>query len=216
MIKAIIFDLDNCLSAADEPNTALFQPAFDAIARANHGSLSQEVLQQAFAEMWRVPFDAVARKYRFAPEMLRAGWEVLRRTEVTTPMSGYGDLGALPELPVQRLLVTSGFRRLQESKVRALGIGPLFTAVHIDAIDEPDHQGKQRIFEAILVERQLRPDEVLIVGDNADSELAAGRRLGMRTVQTLRPGVPVDPATTHRIRSLFEIQSVLQTAAKGG
>lgn len=37
--------------------------------------------------------------------------------EVTTPMQGYGDLDVLKELPVQRFLVTSGFRRLQESKI---------------------------------------------------------------------------------------------------
>ena len=119
--KAIIFDLDSCLSPADEPGQQLFAPAFDAIADANRGLLSPPVLQNAFADMWRLPFDFVAEKYGFTPAMKGAGWQVLAQLEVTTPMSGYGDLAVLKGLPVPKFVVTSGFRRLQESKVRALG-----------------------------------------------------------------------------------------------
>jgi hypothetical protein len=44
--------------------------------------------------------------------MRAAGWQVFRQTEGTGPMYGYGDLAVLKDLPVQRFLVTSGFRRL--------------------------------------------------------------------------------------------------------
>ena len=135
MTKAIIFDLDSCLSRADEPGQQLFAPAFDAIANANRGSHSTSVLPNAFADMWRLPFDFVAEKYGFTPAMKAAGWGVLTHLEVATPMQGYGDLDVLKELPVKCFLVTSGFRRLQESKIRALGIAPLFAGIYIDAID---------------------------------------------------------------------------------
>jgi FMN phosphatase YigB (HAD superfamily) len=55
----------------------------------------------------------------------------------------------------------------------------------------------------------LNPNQVLIVGDNHDSEIAAGVRLGIRTVQTLRPGVPRSPAATHHIQTLHELKSLL-------
>ena len=209
MTEAIIFDLDNCLSAADEPGQQLLAPAFDGISRANQGSHSPSVLQNAFADMWRHPFDFVAEKHGFTPAMKAAGWEVLVHLEVTNPMQGYGDLSVLSELPVLRFLVTSGFRRLQESKIRALGIAPLFTAIHVDAIDQPGNRGKQRMFEGILYDYRLRPDQVLIVGDNHDSEIGVGIRLGIRTVQTLRPGVPRSPAATHHIQTLHEIKPLL-------
>lgn len=212
MIRAIIFDLDSCLSAADETGQGLYEPAFNAIRAANQGTHSIANLEQAFADMWRLPFDFVAKKYAFTPAMFEAGWAALRDIEVTMPMRGYGDLGALVELPVQRLLVTSGFRRLQESKIRALGITPLFAEIRVDAIDEPNPRGKQAIFEELLRVHQLAPAEVLIVGDNLDSELAAGHRLGMRTVQTLRPGVPRDPAATHHISDLHELKRLLAAA----
>lgn len=209
MIQAIIFDLDSCLSAADEPGEQLYAPAFAAITRANQGLLRPSDLENAFADMWRLPFDVVAGKYAFSPAMKHAGWEILTQLEVTTPMRGYGDLDALAELPAWRFLVTSGFRRLQESKVRALGIGPLLTGVYIDAIDSTRHQGKQRIFELILREHCLQPGQVLIVGDNHDSEITAGARLGMRTVQTLRPGVPRSQAATWHIQTLRELKPLL-------
>jgi len=209
MIKGIIFDLDSCLAAADEVGQNLFALAFAAIRAANDGSVPEEVLQLAFSECWRVAFDAVADKYNFTEAMRAAGWKEFRRTEVTTPMRGYGDLAVLKELPAQKFLVTSGFRRLQESKVRALGFAGWFAAICMDAIDEPDRRGKQAIFEELLSSYRIRPDEVLVVGDNPDSEIEAGNRLGMKTIQILRPGVPRSEHATRHIHGLAELKELL-------
>ena len=73
MIRAIIFDLDNCLSAADEPGKGLLEPVFDAIRRVNHGRLSEEALTEAFSDCWRHPLHFVAKKHGFTEEMLGAG-----------------------------------------------------------------------------------------------------------------------------------------------
>ena len=70
----------------------MFAPAFAAIRAANDGSVPEEKLRAAFAECWRVAFDAVADKYDFTEAMRAAGWQVFRQTEVTGPMFGYGDL----------------------------------------------------------------------------------------------------------------------------
>lgn len=48
MTKAIIFDLDSCLSAADEPGQQLYAPTCAAIIHTNQGSHSSSVLQNAF------------------------------------------------------------------------------------------------------------------------------------------------------------------------
>jgi len=207
--KAAIFDLDNCLSAADEPGTTLFEPAFEAIHRANDGRLNERELQAAFSDCWRHALDFVARKHGFSEAMLVAGWEVFRRVEVTSPMRGYGDLHTLKELNLMRFLVTSGFRRLQESKIRALGINDWFITIYVDAIDEPDRKGKQHIFSEILARHRLRPENVLVVGDNADSEIEAGHRLGIETVQILRPGVPVAENATWQVHDLDGVRRLV-------
>jgi putative hydrolase of the HAD superfamily len=65
MIKAIIFDLDNCLAAANEVGEHLIEPAFEAIRNANRGTLTAEQLAEAFKECWRHPLDFVAGKFGF-------------------------------------------------------------------------------------------------------------------------------------------------------
>jgi phosphoglycolate phosphatase-like HAD superfamily hydrolase len=209
MILALIFDLDSCLSAANEVGDHLFQPAFEAISRANEGTVSPEALRQACSDCWRFPFDSVARKYGFTEAMIAAGWSVFTRTTVSETMHGYGDLAVLAELPARRFLVTSGFCRLQESKVEALGIAHLFEAIHIDAIDEPGSQGKENIFRALLENHGFKPEQVMVVGDNPDSEIAAGNRLRLVTVQILRPGVSRGDNAGHYISTLAELKALL-------
>jgi FMN phosphatase YigB (HAD superfamily) len=213
MIKALIFDLDNCVAASKEVGEDLLEPAFDAIRQANRGQVSGDDLQKAFTDMWRYALDWVAERYGFSNEMRDAGWRVFENLEVTHPMFGYGDLNVLGTLPVQRFLVTSGFRRLQESKFKALKLAPLFNAMYVDAIDEPNRLGKQEMFQQILAEHQLTPDQVLVIGDNADSEIAAGNRLGIRTVQTLRPEVPPTASATWQIHSFVELKEILEKLA---
>jgi putative hydrolase of the HAD superfamily len=166
-------------------------------------------LEAAFAECWRVSFDAIADKYGFTEAMRSVGWREFCRMEVRTPMRGYGDLAVLKDVPVQKFLVTSGFRRLQDSKIRALDLADSFTAIHIDAIDEPNRLGKKALFEQILATHNLRPDEVLVVGDNEDSEIAAGNQLGMRTIQIVRPGVPRSGRAGLHIYGLAELKGFL-------
>jgi putative hydrolase of the HAD superfamily len=209
MKKAVIFDLDNCLAAPIEVGAAFYQPAFDAMRTANQGALSNMHLDEAFRDCWRHSLDWVAEKHGFTEAVRAAGWREFTRLEVSQPLQGYDDLAVLADLPVQRFLVTSGFRRLQESKIRALNIETLFTAIYIDAIDEPGRVGKQGIFARIMAEYFMSPDDILVVGDNADSEIAAGNRLGIQTVQTLRPGVPFTSAATFHIHSRHELNGLL-------
>ena len=209
MIKALIFDLDTCLAAANEVGDHLFAPAFQAVRNANQGAVSEEALSAALADCWRFPFDFIAGKYGFSPAMRSAGFAAFSQIEVRGSMHGYGDLAALAEIPAKLFLVTSGFRRLQESKIKALGITHLFTEIHIDAIDESRPIGKLQVFEAIMQTHRLTPLEVLVVGDNPDSEIAAGNQLGIKTIQILRPGVPPSPAATNHLRTLAELTRFL-------
>ena len=206
-MSAIIFDLDNCLAAASEPGEQLLAPVFDAVREANAGTLTPEALDSALRDCWVHAFDWVSARHGFTEQMKAAGWAAFREIEVRQPMRGYGDLEALPTIGDVRFLVTSGFRRLQESKIRALGVAQLFSEVVIDALDEPNRRGKERIFGDLIREFSLRQEDVVVVGDNAESELAAAKRLGLARVQILRPGVEHDSDATAHVGDLYELQA---------
>lgn len=211
-----IFDLDNCLLDARSVGP-LFEPAFEAIRQANHHALSPAVLEQALHQCWYTAFDLVAERYRFTPAMRAAGWAQFSQMQVRGPLQGYPDMDLLPQIPLRRYLVTSGFRRLQDSKIDALGIRPWFEQVIIDALDdEPARDGaahgKQPIFEQILAREGCAPQQALVIGDNPLSELAAGRAIGAVTVQTVRPGVKPWELADHQVTGL---EGVLQLLSAG-
>ena len=208
-MRCLIFDLDNCLAASDEGGVDLAGPVFGAIREANHGTLPPDALEAALRDLWVHSMDVVAERHGFSEQMRAAGWKACSSLEVTRPMRGYGDLDLIPLLGEIRFLVTTGFRRLQESKVRALGVAPNFEAVVIDAIDEPDHPGKQRIFADLMVRHGLERHEVLVVGDNPQSELAAARRLGVRAVQILRPHVVRADDVPEHVADLGELRALI-------
>lgn len=210
MARAIIFDLDNCISAANEPGPRLLESTFEAIRGVNNGNLSDGQLQAAFDDCWIHALDVVARKHGFTKEMLDAGWSELTRTTVSSKMYGYGDLEVLNHLTMDLFLVTSGFKMLQESKVDALGIRSRFREVMIDALDRPGRTSKETIFKDILTRYRYSPTEVLVVGDNPESELAAGKRLGITTVQTVRPGISPSDRADHQISNFHDLRRLVE------
>ena len=99
--------------------------------------------------------------------------------------------------------------------MRALAVRSLFERVYIDAIDEPNRKGKEAIFAEILRANALDAGEVLVVGDDADSEIAAGNRLGVPTAQIQRAGIPRAVNAIHHIGSLTELNGIMKEYEAG-
>ena len=209
MKSVLIFDLDNCLCPAGAVGTAFFAPAFDAMRRTGEKLLEPAVLQAALDDCWHHALDWVAERYTFPAELRRVAWDAFASLEVEGRLHGYADLEVVRDLPGHRFLVTTGFRRLQASKIRALGIADWFEGVHVDAIDEPGRIGKQGLFAQILAAGHWRPEQALVIGDNPQSELLAARRLGIDSVQTLRPGIARSDVATHHVMSLEQLRELL-------
>jgi FMN phosphatase YigB (HAD superfamily) len=214
----VIFDLDNTLFPSRSVPPEVLAPALHAVRAANAGAgaITEERLAAALDACWTDSFDAVAARFDL-PSVLRAAWhEAQRRLVVATRLTPYADtVPALTALMLPRVLVTTGYRLLQESKVAALGLVPLFESVHIDALDEAPRLGKEEIFRRIVAASSWSPERVVVVGDNAVSEIAAGNRLGMLTVQVLRPGVVRTASARHRIADLSELEPLLRGRPAG-
>ena len=212
MIRAVAFDLDHTLLDPESLAPELFEPILLAVRRANTGpdAIPSELLEGAFVAARRQAFSIVADAYRL-PASIQTAWREANRTfELNSALTPYPDvLPALHELRILRFLVTTGFRRTQLSKVRALGIEDLFDAIYIDGLDEGMGSGKRPLLTRILVEYRLRSSELLVVGDSAESEIAAGNALGAVTVQVLRPHVLHSAEARFHVRALSEIPALI-------
>ncbi|MBI4133111.1 HAD hydrolase-like protein, partial [Candidatus Uhrbacteria bacterium] len=96
----------------------------------------------------------------------------------------YGDMHHVAALTQEKILVTAGDLELQQNKVARAGIALYFSEIRFDTIGD-----KETIFKDIIRARGLDPRRIMVIGDNPNAELGAGKRLGMVTVQTLRPTV---------------------------
>jgi putative hydrolase of the HAD superfamily len=212
-----VFDLDHTLFDPHTLPRAMFDELEARVRAAAVGHVSATVLDAALADAWRLPFDRVMAQYQL-PKVVRTVWEESAcALRVTQPLSPYSDVPPiLEQLALRRFLLTTGFRQLQESKIRQLGLASLFAAVYIDALDPPGPVGKRALLERLLVEHSLRPSEVVVLGDRADDELVAARSLGMVAVQVLRPGAEPSPDVSVRIRNLESLPGLLTRLSGAG
>ena len=217
MLRAAVFDLDHTLFDPRTLPDTLFSEVTVRVRAAAAGLVPAAALEAALEDAWRLPFDRVVAHHRL-PEAVTTAWhDAVSAVEVTEPLEPYPDVpSGLEQLALRRFLLTTGFRRLQESKLRELGIASLFVAVYVDALDPPGPLGKRALLERLLVEHGLTPPEVVVVGDRADDELSAARDLGMVAVQVLRPGVVASPEVVWKIPDLKALPAVLTQLAAAG
>lgn len=218
MIRAAVFDLDNTLYDSTTVPAELLAPCVRAVRRANTGprAIPDEVLESALEAARRFGFLTVAQR-RSLPAFLRSAWrEVYQGLAVTGRLYPYPDvLPGLESLRLLKLLLTTGFRGMQESKIAALDIAGMFDGIYIDTLDGGTldggiGRGKRRLLEEILATRGLAPEETLVIGDSPENEIAAGNALGAVTVQILRPGVEYADSARHHIETLADLPPLVR------
>ena len=214
MIRVAAFDLDNTLFDSTTMPGELLTPAIAAVRKANTGpnAIPAVILESAIQSARRFGFLHVAER-RGLPVFLRDAWrEVYQGLAVTTPLFPYPDvLPCLQSLECTRVLLTTGFRRMQESKIAALDIAHLFHAIDIDTLDGGVGPGKQRLLEEMLERYHCEAREVLVIGDTPENEIAAGNAIGAITVQILRPGIVYSDTAQYHLTTLAELPRLLAT-----
>lgn len=207
MIKGIIFDLDMCILDTHSLLGSFFQPVLDAFYNSN---LPAELKQKINHQLWTNSLDDVIDMFSIPGDIAEKMREAYRTIEVPDGIKTFGDEEFLRDLPVKKILVTTGYRRFQETKIEKLGIDNLFDEIIIDALDCRDQRkGKKKIFEELLDKNRWDKNEVLVVGDNPMSELKAAKSLGIPTVQTLRPTIEKWEGSDYHINSFSELVSII-------
>jgi len=207
MFKAIIFDLDMCILDTHTLTGPFFQPVLDAL---YNSELSAALKEKINALLWTTGLDDVLDMFSVPRDVAEKMREAYRQIEVPDGIKTFGDEEFIRGLPVKKVLVTTGYRKFQQTKIDKLGITDLFDEIIIDELDHRNRRkGKKKIFAELLEKNGWNENEVLAVGDNPVSELGAAKALGIMTVQTLRPTVEKWGEADYHIHSFRELADLI-------
>lgn len=178
MIKAIIFDLDNTIYPVPQIGTKLFAPVFELIEQEGDHSGDLEKIKD---EIMRTPFQKVAKDHHFSEDLTRKCIEILKDLVYTGAIEPFADFEAVRRLPVDKFLVTAGFTKMQQSKVDKLELAKDFKEIHI--IDPTiSKKVKKDVFADIIQRYEYDKEDVMVVGDDVNSEIKAAHELGVEAV----------------------------------
>lgn len=187
MKRALILDLDNTIYPVSSIADNLFNDLFALIDRRS-GNLDPDTINMAKDDLTRKPFQWVADAHHFSRELKAEGIQLLKEMRYELPMQPFDEYRHIKSVPLDKFLVTTGFPKLQWSKINQLGIQDDFIEIHV--ADPDAGQTKRDIFADILRRHNFTTGEVLVIGDDPESEIKAAVELGIDTFL-------FDPANKH-------------------
>ena len=216
MIKALIFDLDNCLFETRSMGNKLLEPLLAVLREAvSSGEMSKALADEITEVFWTTSLADIIEHYSLSRQLHVKLETAYKDLQVPDGVKLFDDVEVLPELKPLKILVTSGQLGFQESKLAKLGVAKYFAEVILDNTDSGHPRvGKTQIFRDIMQKYGFGPRECLVIGDNPVSELKSGKELGMITIQTLRPRVIQVAGYDHYITSLHGLPEIISSYEK--
>jgi len=204
MIRLIIFDLDNTLfDTYAQLGVRVLDEMINRMRKAGLTKEQEKVLREKYP---LTGFRILARQLGLSDEIKRIGMGTYQSMDLSN-IKPFADVKLIKDFKQKKVLVTSGTKDVQLRKLDILGIKDLFDEVFVDESSSPEN--KQRIFSEILKKYSMKPGEVIVIGDNAESEISAGNKLGMITVQMLRRPFLKGKADYH-VKDLYEVKNILE------
>ena len=173
----LILDLDNTIYPVSSIGDRLFAPLFELLKLPEY-NLPETTLADAKRQIMRIPFQKVADQFKFPAELTHRALELLRGLTYDEEMTYFNDYELIRELDTMKFLLTTGFKNLQESKIRSLGIENDFTEIVVIDPDKSEMTKKDAMVR-IMDEYKLRATDLLVVGDDPESEIKAAKELGI-------------------------------------
>ncbi len=176
--KAIIIDLDNTIYLVSSIGDRLFKSLFQLITESGDYKGDFNLLK---AEIMRTPFQKVADAFNFGASLKAEGIKLLENTSYDGTMETVESYNFIRDLACKKYLVTTGFTKMQNSKIKQLDLEKDFDKIFV--IDPSlTTLTKKDIFEKILTDYDFKTEDVLVVGDDINSEIKAAQELGIESV----------------------------------
>ncbi len=210
MKRALILDLDNTIypvsSIADNLFEQLFKTLDQYADRIN--AVDTNRVNKIKDEMTRRPFQHIADEFELDAELRNKMVDVLKSMTYDLPMQPFEDYAHIRSIPLDKFLVTTGFVKLQMSKIKMLGIEQDFKAIHI--VDpQANNQTKKDVFADIMLKHRYEPADLLVIGDDPESEIKAAKALGINTFLFDPNNKYPDAAVTYRSDNLKEVSKFI-------
>lgn len=204
-LKVLIMDLDNTIYPVSSIGDKLFAPLFELFEK---NGIDKEVMPLLKAEVMRRPFQYIANDFKLSDELKAASDDLLSNLRYPEPMTFFKGYEVIRNFKLKKYLVTTGYTVMQESKVEQLQIGGDFDEIII--IDpRKDSFGKYEVFQRIQQQEGLDANEILVVGDDPQSELLAAKRLGIPTVIYGPQNSFPNEKTNYRARNYNELAEII-------
>jgi len=176
--RAIIFDLDNTIYPVSSIGEKLFKSLFQLIVE--NGEYNGD-FEKIKGEIMRRPFQFVADDFSFSENLKSECLKLFLDLTYDEPMKPFDDYEYVRKLQGIKFLVTTGFTKLQNSKILQLNIEKDFLEIYI--IDPIQSKlTKKDIFLKLLIDYHLKVHEVLVIGDDLNSEIKAANDMGIDTI----------------------------------
>ena len=210
MKKLLILDLDDTIfetkSITKESVSSILQEFENNVIEKYGKSLTNQII----SEFWKLPFDILAKKYQLDKQVKQELAKSISQTSFDFNINPYKDFEVLKSLNLEKILVTTGFDKLQQAKIKNLKIEAVFSEIYIDDILDSNRIFKKGIFTNILKKRNIKKEHVFIIGDNTQSELKAGFQLGLHTVQVSRYEQEKSRYANHLIQDFCELIAIIR------
>lgn len=210
MKKALILDLDNTIYPVSSISADLFADLFAILDR--HAEIintgDANTVDRIKDEMTRRPFQHIADEFNLHDEVRNKMEEQLRSMTYDLPMQPFDDYHHVRTTQLDKFLVTTGYSKLQWSKVKMLRIEQDFKQIHIV---DPDmsQQTKKEVFAEIMQAHNYTTNDLLVIGDDPESEIKAAKALDIDTFLYDPSNKYPDVQVTYRSNNLQDVLKLL-------
>jgi putative hydrolase of the HAD superfamily len=129
----------------------------------------------------RTPFQKVAKDHHFSEDLIHKCIDILKELTYNGAIEPFADFEVVRGLPADKFLVTAGFTKMQQSKIDKLELTKDFKEIHI--IDPTiTKKTKKDVFADIIQRHGYEKEDVLVVGDDVNSEIKAAQELGVEAL----------------------------------
>jgi putative hydrolase of the HAD superfamily len=206
MKRALILDLDNTIYPVSSIADNLFAQFYALLEQ--DPDIDSSLIEASKEELTRRPFQHVADEFNFSTALKNKGAQLLKTITYDKPMQPYADYHHIQKISLDKFLVTTGFTNLQYSKVKQLGIEKDFKEIHV--VDpEVSPKTKLDIFKELMEKYDYQPADVLIIGDDPQSEIKAALALGIDTFLYDPNNIHPTAITTFRGNDLEKVLAII-------